>query len=96
MPSLKPSLRSKLVSSRAPPVQKKKKEPTEWSTLLYAGARTRTWSLLVRSQTLYPVGLHPHWCPKYSIIGLHVKGFSLNFLKELLNLGKRIKFRAET
>ena len=34
--------------------------------------------------------------PKYSIIGLHVKGFSLNFLKELLNLGKRIKFRAET
>ena len=27
--------------------------------LLSAGARTRTWSLLVRSQTLYPVGLHP-------------------------------------
>ena len=29
-----------------------------------AGARTRTWSLLVRSQTLYPVGLHPRLWPQ--------------------------------
>ena len=47
-----------------------------------AGARTRTWSLLVRSQTLYPVGLHPRFVllsslvdgSKYRIIENNVKG----------------------
>ena len=43
-----------------------------------AGARTRTWSLLVRSQTLYPVGLHPlDWWPKDSLKWWCCQGFLL-------------------
>ena len=47
-------------------------------TFLSAGARTRTWSLLVRSQTLYPVGLHPlDWWPKDSLKRECCQGFLL-------------------
>ena len=42
------------------PTHTYKKDPSLTERDLFsAGARTRTWSLLVRSQTLYPVGLHP-------------------------------------
>ena len=39
----------------------KQKRPILRLVFSSAGARTRTWSLLVRSQTLYPVGLHPRF-----------------------------------
>ncbi len=39
----------------------KKRRPAFRLVFSSAGARTRTWSLLVRSQTLYPVGLHPRF-----------------------------------
>ena len=51
------------------PRMNKKKRPALRKSFFSAGARTRTWSLLVRSQTLYPVGLHPRDVPKYRIIG---------------------------
>ena len=43
------------------PVHGIKRRPTFRLIFSSAGARTRTWSLLVRSQTLYPVGLHPRF-----------------------------------
>ena len=39
---------------------------------LSAGARTRTWSLLVRSQTLYPVGLHPLDVPPNIVLSVEL------------------------